>query len=195
MPVTSSQLNTVIKSTRNILFLVKMKLWIFLIVLVVLIIMLVLAWRKETIEQDIKWTGTVKVKRKAKKSRMPNTREEKCRDILESLTGLPFPTERPWWLTSPKTGRRLELDGYNEDLHVAFEYNGKQHYHYPNSYHKTREEFDKQIWRDEFKAEECRKRGVKLLVIPYNLEEDELYDFIKTKLTEKNVKVHEHNQK
>lgn len=159
-----------------------MKGWILLVVIVILIILLILAWRKETIEQDVKWTGPVKIKRKAKKSRMPNTREEKCRDILESLTGHPFPTDRPWWLTNPKTGRRLELDGYNENLRMAFEYNGKQHYVFPNSYHKTEEEFKRQVERDRFKEEQCRKRGVNLLVIPYDLEEDSLYDFIKQSL-------------
>lgn len=161
-----------------------MKKWILLIVVVILIILMILAWRKETIDEPVStaFSTPVRIKRKAKKSRMPNTREEKCRDILESLTGEAFPTDRPWWLTNPKTGRRLELDGYSEKLRVAFEYNGKQHYEFPNSYHKTREEFDRQVERDNFKMEECRKRGVNLLVIPYDLEDDELHDFIKQRL-------------
>lgn len=159
-----------------------MKGWILLVVLIVLLVLIFLAWKKETVEQEFKWIGPTKVKRKARKSRMPNTKEEKCRDILENLTGQPFPTDRPWWLTSPKTGRRLELDGYNENLRIAFEYNGKQHYVFPNSYHKTKEEFEQQVWRDEFKAKECRKRGVNLLVIPYDLEEEKFYDYIKANI-------------
>ena len=51
----------------------------------------------------------------------------------------------------------LELDGYNHKLRLAFEYNGYQHYDYPNVFHKTREEFYKQRERDRLKAELCKK--------------------------------------
>ena len=54
--------------------------------------------------------------------------EEKCRAVFEQLTGLKFPKLRPDWLRNPKTGYTLELDGYCEEIAIAFEYQGKQHY-------------------------------------------------------------------
>lgn len=32
------------------------------------------------------------------------------------------------WNINPKTGKKLELDGFSEDLKIAFEFQGKQHY-------------------------------------------------------------------
>jgi hypothetical protein len=107
-----------------------------------------------------------------------NTREEKCREIFESLTGRTYPTTRPKWLRNPKTGRTLELDGYCEDLKSAFEYNGAQHYEFPNTYHKTEADFNAQLYRDAIKTKTCAEKGVALLVIPYDLEDDKLFDLI-----------------
>ena len=44
-----------------------------------------------------------------------------CREILESIYSVPFKPCRPNFLKNPKTGRNLELDGYNEELKIAFE--------------------------------------------------------------------------
>lgn len=46
--------------------------------------------------------------------------ERMCREACEAATGHHFPTQRPTWLGG------LELDGYCEELGVAFEYNGQQ---------------------------------------------------------------------
>ena len=54
--------------------------------------------------------------------------EEYCREIFEDITGKKFPKERPDWLVNDKTGKKLELDGYCEELKLAFEYDGKQHF-------------------------------------------------------------------
>jgi hypothetical protein len=47
-----------------------------------------------------------------------------CRFAFQSIFGKPFPKRRPSWLLVPNMGARLELDGYCEDLKIAFEYNG-----------------------------------------------------------------------
>ena len=39
-----------------------------------------------------------------------------------------FSPIRPNFLVDPQTNYKLELDGYNEELNIAFEYNGIQHY-------------------------------------------------------------------
>jgi len=64
----------------------------------------------------------------------------------------------------------MELDGYNQDLKIAIEYNGKQHYVFPNGFHKTIEEFEKQKERDLLKLDLCDKNGVYLITVPYTIE-------------------------
>ena len=54
------------------------------------------------------------------------------RQALTEIYQKDFTSCRPDFLQSPKTGSNLELDGYNEELGIAFEYNGRQHYEYPN---------------------------------------------------------------
>lgn len=158
-----------------------MKQIILIAIIIVLLVLLIRAWRAETVQIDIQPPKVdVKVKpQTAVKKRMPNTREEKCRDIFESLTGKAYPTTRPDFLKNPATGRNLELDGYCEELKSAFEYQGSQHYKYPNRYHKTIDEFHAQVARDEFKVQRCKEEGVNLVVIPYNLTDEEILDYIK----------------
>lgn len=97
-------------------------------------------------------------------------REEQCRAVLESLfPGHHFPSCRPSWLVNPRTGRSLELDGYNEELRLAFEYNGEQHYVYPNKFHRSPDEFLDYKRRDLIKRLLCDQHGVYLLVIPYTV--------------------------
>lgn len=109
-------------------------------------------------------------------------RENQCREIFERIFApRRFPTARPPFLVNPSTGRCLELDGYNEDLALAFEYNGYQHYEYPNCFHRTRREFEDQLRRDQLKIELCRKQGVRLVSIPHS--EKDLEEFIRRALT------------
>ena len=92
--------------------------------------------------------------------------EKLCREIFEDLLLEPFPTKRPHWLD------KLELDGYNENLNIAFEYNGKQHYEFNKRFHNNDpEEFNRQIARDKKKYSICQKRGLNLIIVPYQ------YDF------------------
>ena len=61
----------------------------------------------------------------------------------------------------------LELDCYIKDRKLAIEYDGEQHYEYPNIFHKTREEFDRQQSNDREKDSLCKERGVHLIRIKY----------------------------
>lgn len=98
--------------------------------------------------------------------------ERHCVEFMELLFGgSKFPKIRPQWLKNVKhnTGRNLELDGYCEELAIAIEYNGIQHYVWPNFTGMTKEEFEKQRERDQLKVEVCIKRNICLIRIPYTV--------------------------
>ena len=106
---------------------------------------------------------------KKRKTKKCSKGEQECRDILELIFGGKFPTKRPNFLKNPETGRNLELDCYNEELKLALEYNGKQHYVYPNAFHKSKQDFMQQLRRDRYKKLRCDQEGVFLITVPYNV--------------------------
>lgn len=79
--------------------------------------------------------------------------EEICRSTIQQLFWgkYKFSSAHPDWLYFLETGRYLELDGYCEELGIAFEYQGP-HHHQPYF-----------LVRDRFKAQECERMGVLLL--------------------------------
>ena len=92
--------------------------------------------------------------------------------------GLPFSSVRPSWLKNPETGGILEIDCYNQELKIGVEYNGIQHYVYPNVYHKSLIEFKNQVRRDQFKIKKCEENGIYLITVPYNVPHHKLREFI-----------------
>lgn len=87
-----------------------------------------------------------------------------CRQTLEYIYGKPFPKAYPDWLINPKTGRKLELDGYNEELGIAFEYHGAQHYQADHYFNRNGNYAD-QVNRDITKVDLCDDNGVYLITI------------------------------
>ena len=120
-----------------------------------------------------------------KESCSSNRREEIVRWCLRDLFNKPFEKAKPSWLINPKTGRHLELDCYNNDLKLAVEVNGEQHYVYPNTFHKSYEEFESQQERDKIKKKKCEEYGIFLLEIPYTIPKSEIREYIKTKTYKK----------
>jgi len=112
-------------------------------------------------------------------------KEEICRKVLEEIYGLPFPKVRPDFLKNPETGRNLELDGYCHQLRLGFEFNGAQHYVYPNNFHKSTEEFLHQVHRDNFKYKFCKRQGIHLIVVPQDIPASQIRDFIMSQLPQK----------
>lgn len=105
--------------------------------------------------------------------------EEKCRFILESLLQKKFPKTRK------VLENHLELDGYNEELNIAFEYHGSQHYEYTHFFHYNEQSFEKQKIRDKKKEDLCKKKSIKLIIVPYKKYSDEdKEEFILQKLNE-----------
>lgn len=89
--------------------------------------------------------------------------ERIVRIYFEHLFGKEFPKTRPPWLRTPN-GKRLELDGFCEDLMLAFEHQGSQHYAPFGAI--TASQVLAIRKRDEIKKRVCRKHGVRLVVIP-----------------------------
>jgi hypothetical protein len=79
------------------------------------------------------------------------------------LFGCDFLRVRPQWLRL--NGKRLELDGYNESLALAFEHQGAHHYE-EQRYGATGVSQSAQKERDAFKRKTCKKHGVTLVIIP-----------------------------
>jgi hypothetical protein len=94
--------------------------------------------------------------------------EDSCREIVERLFNKQFPSVRPNWLKNPMTNRNLELDMYNEELKLAFEYDGQQHREYTPRWHNSQDDFDDQVLRDKMKNKLCRLKGVSLIRVTDN---------------------------
>ena len=114
--------------------------------------------------------------------------ERLCRHILEEIYNKPFPSVFPSFLKNPKTPKNLELDGYCEELKMAFEYNGAQHYKHVKRFQPNGEvDLLYQIQKDEFKKKRCKEMGIYLINIPYTVKHKHLKSYIEFHLPE-NVK-------
>jgi hypothetical protein len=98
--------------------------------------------------------------------------EIECRRVLQHLFKKPFYKARPDFLRNPVTGGsfNLELDCFDAQLRIAVEYNGIQHYQYVPYFHKNKEAFTNQKYRDFMKAQKCKDAGVLLISVPYTVE-------------------------
>ncbi|NVM43850.1 MAG: hypothetical protein HWN79_02945 [Candidatus Lokiarchaeota archaeon] len=90
--------------------------------------------------------------------------EEICRLFFENIFNTKFPKENKLeWLR--KTS--MHLDGYNDKLRIAFEYQGKHHYEQIQFFHSEKKEFQESKKRDEYKRKMCKKNGITLIEIGY----------------------------
>ena len=112
--------------------------------------------------------------------------ETACRKYLEMRFNKPFDKIRPDFLRNPVTSGgkngdyNLELDCFNPELKLALEYNGIQHYKYVPYFHRSKETFHNQKYRDEIKKYKCRENGIDLIEVPYDVKDTDT--FIETEL-------------
>lgn len=106
-------------------------------------------------------------------------RENIIREIFNRMFNAQFIKCHPDWLQSDISVRPLELDGYNEELKLAFEHQGEQHYHMSSYLHQEKINLATTQKRDEFKKSACSKRGVRLVIVPFTVPLNDLIFYIK----------------
>ncbi|CAE7590975.1 unnamed protein product, partial [Symbiodinium sp. CCMP2456] len=88
--------------------------------------------------------------------------ERQVRGIFEELF---FPAK--FNASFPRFLSGLQLDGHCAEMHLAFEYQGEQHYDPDHFFHsRDPQGFAKQRERDDRKAELCEEAGIRLVVVP-----------------------------
>ena len=108
-----------------------------------------------------------------------------CRRYLEERFRKKFDKERPKYMFNSVTGKPLEFDCFNKELLIACEYNGRQHYEYTPYFHKSRADFQNQMYRDKMKRDICLKLGINLIEVPYNIKHEEIPNYIEKELRKK----------
>lgn len=108
--------------------------------------------------------------------------EEACRFIFQKLfPGHRFIRQRFDWMRV-ENGYKLELDGYCEDLKLAFEYNGEQHYKTVDRFQTKKKTLAQRKRYDAIKLEKCKEQGIDLVVIPYTVKMSDIESYIITEL-------------
>lgn len=104
-----------------------------------------------------------------------------CRGLLQKLFVKPFISCRPDFLRFEKDDN-LELDCYNDELKLALEFQGKQHFEYVPFLHDSDiNNFIYQQRKDIFKKQKCIEKKINLLEITYK-DEEKGFEFIRQKV-------------
>jgi hypothetical protein len=96
--------------------------------------------------------------------------ERKLHEILKFIYGKDkvIASVHPVTAKSPR-GALLEFDFAIPHKRLYIEYNGMQHYEYPNYFHSTEEEFKEQQTRDRMKETFAIRNDWSLIVIDYHM--------------------------
>lgn len=90
--------------------------------------------------------------------------EELVRVVMEQIFRTEFKRVRPSWLKNDLNSP-MELDGYSQELNIAFEYQGRQHY---EAMAFLVDQDLKRIQKnDRLKAKICKERGVSLFIFTH----------------------------
>lgn len=174
----------------------------FIVGVIIVLVFVYLVWKF----RDVKKFKKLKIKfdvdssyiQTKKKKRNGRETTSKTEIATQSILKRIFPHHcfdkiRPDWLKFPDTGKNLELDLYCPNLKsnlgtgVSFEINGIQHYRYSPHFHRSEEDFQKQLARDRYKTRICREKGIVLIEVPYTVTPGDLEDFIRNALSRHGV--------
>jgi len=106
--------------------------------------------------------------------------EEIARTTFRQLFGAEFKKRRPAWLVNDR-GRQMELDGYEPELGIAFEYQGRQHFENVGIY-RMGSRLSERIQDDQRKRKLCKKHGVKLIELRWDQKYEEFPKIIRMQL-------------
>jgi hypothetical protein len=137
-----------------------------------------------SVNKEHKWLASIN-NRLSKQSNCPYcniwNNQEELRNILKCIFKVTFDKKRFYFINIFHKDKRkricMEFDGYNDKLKIAFEYNGIQHYKYPNYFHKNKLQFQKLRSKDLFKQKFCIENNIKLIIVPYYAKD--LYSYVK----------------
>lgn len=115
-------------------------------------------------------------------------RERLVRSIFEQIFRADFPRIRPEWLRS-KTGFKMELDGCNDKLRLAFEHHGEQHYAIVERFSKSGAVLRARQRDDALKRKLCRINKIRLIEIPYTVPVTKLTSFVIAQCVRRGVRV------
>lgn len=90
--------------------------------------------------------------------------EFRAKNILEYLLDTTFKKRKDLdWNINPKTGRKLELDGYSTELNIAFEFQGE--HHHKIAFGKDQNTLINIQNKDLIKKQNCINNNVKLIIV------------------------------
>jgi hypothetical protein len=91
--------------------------------------------------------------------------ERICCAYFEQIFDRKFPKARPSWLIN-EDGFQMELDGYCEELNLAFEHQGRQHYELIDYFYQSEGQFQKRQVDDRRKKSLCKRNNITLIEVP-----------------------------
>jgi len=115
--------------------------------------------------------------------------ETECRRVLSKIFNKPFLKCRPDFLRNPVTGNsfNLEIDCFEESMKLGVEYQGRQHYEYIEFFHKNKEHFLNQKYRDNMKKTMCKENKITLIEVPYNIKVINIESYLRDELRKNGI--------
>jgi hypothetical protein len=102
--------------------------------------------------------------------------ERFCRAMFERIFDAPFAKSRPRWLVNAR-GKQMELDGFNQEMNLAFEYQGRQHYAEVAHFHR-KGSLARRRRDDAAKNVLCKAHEITLIEVPHTIQHEDVQQFI-----------------
>lgn len=178
----------------------------FLVILSIVVLILIALYRwisSKSGSYNTKYTdgidmNSMKPVKKRKGPPRESKGERECKRVMEKLFGKPFRKERPDVLRNTVSSDvdggeyNLELDVYSSEVKldpdhngVAIEYNGRFHYEFVPFFHKSKEAFMNQRYRDELKRRMCKDNKIDLIEVSYKVKLEDIENYLKEELTKR----------